>query len=111
MNVRDQSGLILDSSIVDNAVANAMAVIIGQKRRITRCSEGPVNSCQRLVTSEGMMRIAAAVTGDMKLPSKPMATVGKPIPVTPLTRPADRKMAVNAKANERGSFMPLLNRS
>ncbi len=35
-----------------------------------------------------MNSIDAADTGDSVLPSSPIATVGNPIPVTPLTTPA-----------------------
>jgi hypothetical protein len=35
-----------------------------------------------------MNSIDAAATGDSAPPSRPIATVGNPIPVTPLTTPA-----------------------
>src|ERR1700693_1437747 len=52
---------------------------------------GPVNNCQMLVTNDGTISSEAAVTGGMTAPRTPMATVGRPIPVTPLTMPAKKK--------------------
>jgi hypothetical protein len=47
-----------------------------------------------LVTNDGTTSNAAASEGAMTRPSKPMATVGKPRPITPLTKPAIRKAMV-----------------
>ncbi|MEA2541847.1 MAG: hypothetical protein QOH35_3213 [Acidobacteriaceae bacterium] len=49
--------------------------------------------------NDGIIKIPAAVSGDMTAPSKPMATVGKPIPVTPLTTPAPRNVAKSKQIN------------
>jgi hypothetical protein len=38
-----------------------------------------------------MTRIAAARFGAIEVPSRPMAMVGKPTPITPLTKPAKTK--------------------
>jgi hypothetical protein len=73
-----------------------MAVIIGQNRRRSGPKPGPANNCQTLVTKDGAMRRLAAVSGEVKTPNTPMATVGSPMPVTPLTMPAAKKVAVTA---------------
>src|SRR5690606_25123594 len=66
-------------------------------RRNNRAVAGPDTSCQTLVTNDGITRIAAAATGGITVPSNPIATVGKPIPVTPLTIPATRNVNVNER--------------
>ena len=38
----------------------------------------------------------AAASGDKRLPSIPIATVGRPMPVTPLTAPAAKNVAKRA---------------
>ena len=45
------------------------------------------------------IRIAAAATGDTAVPSGPMAPVGRPFPVTPLTTPAPRNVARSRQVN------------
>jgi len=59
-----------------------------------------------LVTNDGITSIAAAAAGAMPMPSRPMATVGNPMPVTPLTSPAARKVSVNMSRKKGDSFMP-----
>ncbi len=81
------------------AVPTTIPSNIAQKRFSNAPKPGPINICDRLVTSEGMTSIAAAATGDMKAPSIPMATVGNPIPVIPFTHPARRNVK-NSKASE-----------
>jgi hypothetical protein len=51
----------------------------------------PTTACQILVTSDDTTGIAAAWIGVISRPSKPIDTVGKPMPITPLTKPAGRK--------------------
>jgi hypothetical protein len=63
---------------------------IGQSRRSSVIKLGPAASCQTLVTNDGTTSNAAASAGGMTRPSKPMATVGRPRPMTPLTKPAIR---------------------
>ncbi|MNC80236.1 hypothetical protein D3C75_1329650 [compost metagenome] len=69
-------------------MAITTASIIGHSRRRVRPSDGPDSNCQALVTKVGMNSIEAAATGDNAPPSSPIATVGRPMPVTPLTTPA-----------------------
>jgi hypothetical protein len=47
-----------------------------------------------LVTKEGTIRSEAALAGAMTRLSKPVETVGSPSPITPLTKPAMRKVRV-----------------
>ncbi|MNL40878.1 hypothetical protein D3C87_1632560 [compost metagenome] len=75
------------------SVPAAMAIIIGQSRATIALKSGPASNCQILVMKEGRMSSPAATTGGMKRPSTPMATVGSPMPVTPLTMPATVKVA------------------
>jgi hypothetical protein len=76
------------SSAAEPSVTTTTASIIGHSRRTMWPSDGPDSSCHALVTKVGMNSIDAAATGDSVLPSRPIATVGNPIPVTPLTTPA-----------------------
>ena len=69
-------------------VPTRMASIIGQRRRVTAPTPGPAASCQILVTSDGTISRPAAASGEISPPNIPIATVGKPMPVTPLTKPA-----------------------
>lgn len=55
----------------------------GQSFLSSREIEGPVNSCQKFVTNEGIMIIAAAAGRAMNRLSMPIATVGRPMPVSP----------------------------
>ncbi|MNP48815.1 hypothetical protein D3C76_1429580 [compost metagenome] len=50
-----------------------------------------------MVTKEGITRSAAAAAGDITVPSRPIATDGSPMPATPFTTPAARKMPVNSR--------------
>ncbi len=56
----------------------------------------PAASCQTLVNVDGMISNAAACAGSMASPSNPIATVGKPRPITPLTVPASRKVPITS---------------
>jgi capsular polysaccharide biosynthesis protein len=55
--------------------------------------------------SDGSTNIAAASTGAMTKPKNPMATVGKPMPNTPLTIPAAIKIAPVKAMMTKGSDM------
>ena len=68
-----------------------LASSVGQSRRISGMNEGPNQPCQMLVSSAGMTISAAASPGDMIRLSRPIATVGRPWPSTPLTKPASTK--------------------
>jgi hypothetical protein len=57
---------------------------------------GAANNCHTFVTKDGMMSNDAAASGDSRLPSIPIATVGRPMPVTPLTAPAAKNVAKRA---------------
>jgi hypothetical protein len=63
------------------------------KRLLKPLKFGPATNCHTLVMSDGSTNIAAASTGAMTKPKNPMATVGKPMPNTPLTIPAAIKIA------------------
>ena len=58
--------------------------------RRQRVTLGEDNVKVDFVTSDGTIRIAAACAGDITRPSRPIATVGRPSPITPLTTPASR---------------------
>jgi hypothetical protein len=73
-------------------VPTTMPSIMSHNLLISETKSGPVKSCQKLVTKDGMIKSDAALTGDMTTPRIPMATVGNPIPVTPLTPPAKKKV-------------------
>ena len=49
----------------------------------------------------GTTKIAAAWFGVIKAPSNPIAIVGRPIPMTPLTTPASTKMATTRANSNR----------
>src|SRR5471030_831056 len=61
---------------------------IGHKRNHKRYTPPPDSSCHRFVKAEGTINKAAASMGAIRKLSKATATVGKPMPVTPLTSPA-----------------------
>jgi hypothetical protein len=63
----------------------------GHIRRTSSNIPPPTAACQILVISDGTTGIAAAWIGLISSPSKPIDTVGKPMPITPLTKPASRK--------------------
>ncbi|MNN82640.1 hypothetical protein D3C81_1995940 [compost metagenome] len=63
----------------------------------------PLASCQRLVRVDGTISSAAACAGGIASPSRPMAMVGRPRPITPLTAPASRK--VSTTSSERAGPM------
>ncbi|MNC78248.1 hypothetical protein D3C75_1304140 [compost metagenome] len=52
----------------------------------------PPANCHRLVSAEGMISRAATCAGAIARPSKPMAIVGRPMPINPLTAPASRNV-------------------
>ena len=75
------------------AVPTATASIMPPKRRSSAPKRGPDRSCHTFVTSEGTSSRAAASAGAMAAPRSPIATVGRPRPMTPLTSPAKRNVA------------------
>lgn len=56
-----------------------------------------------LVTIAGTMTMASAWLGGIVTASRPIETVGRPIPMAPLTKPASRNAAAMRKS--RGSNM------
>jgi hypothetical protein len=62
--------------------------IMLHRRSITGLKCPPATACQKLVTSDGAIRMAAACAGGMTMAKSPMDTVGRPRPMTPLTKPA-----------------------
>jgi hypothetical protein len=72
---------------------------IGHRRCNSAISPPPTTACQTLVISDGTTRIAAACAGDTSSPSSPIETVGKPSPMTPLTKPASKKAASRCGEN------------
>src|SRR6185312_675312 len=64
-------------------------------RRETACPR-PEKACQRLVARDGMTMRPAAFAGGISDPSRPIATVGSPMPATPLIRPATTKVSETA---------------
>ncbi|MNC42684.1 hypothetical protein D3C75_915060 [compost metagenome] len=72
--------------------------------RLTSPDKCPPNaSCQTLVSVAGMINSAAACDGAIARPSSPMATVGRPRPITPLIMPASTKVPItnSDRANPR----------
>ena len=80
-----------------------IASSIGQSRLIKPRKCPPNANCQTLVSVAGMINSAAACDGAIARPSKPMAMVGRPRPITPLIVPASRKvtMTSNVRAKPR----------
>src|SRR6187455_1732345 len=81
----------LNPSAVATKVPIKLARSVGQSRRMSGASDGPNQACQMLVMSAGMTISAAASPGDMIRLRTPTATVGRPWPSTPLTKPASTK--------------------
>ena len=82
-----------------------MVIIIVARRRTWALRGGPAASCQMFVTSAGKIRIVAAATGAMTRLRIPIATVGSPMPTTPLTKPAAAKVRATKSAMVVESFM------
>jgi hypothetical protein len=78
-------------------VPTMMPSIISHNRDASAIKLGPENNCQTLVTKEGAIRSVAAPRGGMIAPRTPIATVGSPIPVTPLTMPARKNVSEIAR--------------
>src|ERR1700712_931469 len=74
------------------SVPATMPAIIGQKRLANASTLGPAKSCHTFVTRDGKINSDAACAGSISVPSTPIATVGRPMPVTPLTVPATKKV-------------------
>src|ERR1700712_3087119 len=74
------------------SVPATMPAIIGQKRLANAITLGPAKSCHTFVTRDGKINSDAACAGSISVPSTPIATVGRPMPVTPLTVPATKKV-------------------
>ncbi|KFB70021.1 MAG: hypothetical protein CAPSK01_000420 [Candidatus Accumulibacter vicinus] len=73
-----------------SAVPTQANSIMTARRRVIRPAPGPATNCQTLVTSDGTTSNAAAWTGAITSPRASIATVGRPMPTTPLTQPASR---------------------
>lgn len=93
----DQEGLMLINSAAPPIVPSIINSIINQSLLRITIKEGPENNCQTLVTNEGITSKAAAAGNGIKVLSKPIATVGKPIPVIPLTKPAAIKIEIKKR--------------
>ncbi|MNT48132.1 hypothetical protein D3C72_1848960 [compost metagenome] len=81
-----------------------IASSIGHSRLINPCKCPPKASCQTLVRVAGMINNAAACDGAIARPSRPMAMVGRPRPITPLITPASRKVAMTSRDRARPRF-------
>lgn len=86
-------------------VPSKIASIMVASRRTRAVSRGPASSCQIFVTREGMMSNTAAVAGGIATLSTPMATVGRPMPTTPLSKPAAMKVLATKTVKNRVSVM------
>src|SRR5690606_1795849 len=106
----DSCGEVLAGSVEPQSVPSTMVSIMDQSLRSKASMDGPAKHCQTLVIKEGSTSKEAAEAGDITRPSKLMATVGRPMPVMPLTMPAIRKMALSRRRKERDSCMPVLKR-
>ena len=89
----------------------AMPRIMVPSRDSTRPRRGPAASCQTFVISEGTRSRAAASAGGIIEPSRPMATVGRPRPIAPLTSPASRNVAAISGRCAGISFMAAILRA
>ncbi|MNP30986.1 hypothetical protein D3C76_1240880 [compost metagenome] len=87
------SPLLMPSQALPSKVPTKIIASIGHSlfSRARKCP--PKASCQRLVRVEGTISKAAACAGDIAIPSRPMAMVGRPRPITPFTAPASTKVA------------------
>ncbi|MNE68086.1 hypothetical protein D3C80_1637310 [compost metagenome] len=86
----------MPSQTLPSSVPTKIMISIGPRRRINANRCPPVASCQRLVNVDGTISNAAACAGGMASPSRPMAMVGNPRPITPLTAPASRKVSTTS---------------
>ncbi len=86
-------------------VASAAASCMGHSRRSRATSRGPAASCQTLVTKEGRIKTVAASDGGINSVRNPIATVGNPMPIAPLTNPARTKTRAIAAVGPRASGM------
>ena len=86
----------MPSHRVPAPVPKKIASSIGHSLRSSARRCPPNASCQRLVRVDGMISRAAACTGAIARPSKPMAIVGRPRPITPLTVPATRNVPITS---------------
>ncbi len=82
--------LPVGSSSAPMKVPMQMPASSGHNRRSSASQSPPAVNCQILVTSDGSTRIAAACAGVIISPSSPIATVGRPSPMVPLTKPASK---------------------
>ena len=78
------------NSAVPMKVPMQMPTSNGHIRRSSAGKPPPAVNCQTLVASDGTTRIAAACAGVIINPSRPIATVGRPRPIAPLTKPASK---------------------
>src|SRR5438309_6688605 len=83
---------------------SAVPTISGQSLRRMSRKYGPTNVCQMLVITAGTMTIASACAGGIVAANSPIDTVGRPSPITPLTKPASRKAPAIRSRN--GSNIP-----
>ncbi|MNJ60731.1 hypothetical protein D3C77_564860 [compost metagenome] len=86
----------MPSQTLPSKVPMKIISCIGQSLRSNARKWPPAASCQRLVTVDGTISSAAACAGDIASPSNPMATVGRPRPITPLTVPASTKVSTTS---------------
>ncbi|MOA30618.1 hypothetical protein D3C78_1517210 [compost metagenome] len=86
---------------VPTPVPMEIASNIGHNRLISPGKCPPNASCQTLVKVAGMINNAAACDGAIARPSKPMATVGRPRPITPLIRPASMNVTMTSRDRAR----------
>ncbi len=63
----------------------------GHRRRSNGPNDGPSHNCHTLVMNDGTSSRLAAADGGIASVSSPIAIVGSPRPIMPLTAPASRK--------------------
>src|ERR1700736_6262819 len=81
--------------------------INGHSRRMMSRRWGPTKVCQILVTIAGTMTMASACPGGMVTASRPIETVGRPSPSTPLMKPAsssEAAMRSSMESNMKGTL-------
>ncbi len=86
-------------------VPTTVPAIIEANRLTKAASAGPATICQMFVISVGITKMAAASAGGIATERTPMASVGKPMPMTPFTSPASKNVPVTTATRSAVSDM------
>ena len=80
-----------------------MPTSIGQNRRTKARNLPPANACHALVLKFGTTRSPAAWPGAITSVNRPVAMVGSPMPMKPLTKPASRSDPTAIRTMDHGT--------